>query len=135
MAISFLQFICNCLYEARFSHLCLFKPSNQQGFLLRSVKTCQLHKSMSVLMLKKEFKLVKCYDICDELMVFWYVFFAKSWCKISRFFCNMLQDNLNDQSTIYNCLHTYQLPISKKLTWSWPRLAFNCLKSLQSVFP
>ena len=64
LAISFLQFICNCLHEARFSHLCLFKPSNQQGFLLTSVKTCQLHKSMSVLLLKKEFKLVKCHDIC-----------------------------------------------------------------------
>ena len=51
--ISFLQFICNCLYEARFSHLCLFKPSNQQGFLLTSVKTCQLHKSMSVFAVKE----------------------------------------------------------------------------------
>ena len=78
-AISFLQFICNCLHEARFSHLCLFKPSNQQGFLLTSVKTCQLHKSMSVLVLKKEFKLVKCHDICQELTGFFDIFFfAKS---------------------------------------------------------
>ena len=79
-AISFLQFICNCLHEARFSHLCLFKPSNQQGFFADKCQNLSItYKSMSVLLLKKEFKLVKCHDICQELTVFFDMFFfAKS---------------------------------------------------------